>query len=350
MAFPNNPCTINLVHDNSTFANFCDAPTAIDACLLAFGWKQSIDTGQVNWLGMSISNCVYSGGVNTFTYSGLTTSGHVTAPLAGMAINISGYTGGATGNNGTFLIASASAVVGGAGTFTVANASGVTSASAVSITKQTTVPSSTYVYSIWVSQDAASGTQPIYVKMWYGYSTTVVRIQVTPGSGSNGTGTISNAGTSTPWQITYLDTNEGATAYASYFSGDSGSFRMYLWQSGSVTSGTLLVICRSVDSSGAWTADYWSYWAANSAYAGQAVYQAFSLSLGNGPQIDTAGAWPCGLAKLSTGNYGIKTASFPIFPLVPPTAVFGNALLDLISIIAGDSGDGASIDRKSTRL
>src|ERR1039458_4839004 len=267
MAFPNNPCTINLVNDNSTFANFAAWATAIDACFLAFGWKQSVDTGQVMWLGCSITGVASSGGNSTYTYTSLTTSGQITAFAVGMVVTLTGFSAPDTGNNGTFVITGI-----GAGTFTVVNASGTSGhAGTPVITKQTTVPSSTYVNSIWVAQDAAAGTQPIYVKMWYGYSTTVVRIQVTPGSGSNGTGTISNAGTSTPWQITYLDTNEGATAYASYFSGDSGSFRMYLWQSGSVTSGTLLVICRSVDSSGATTADYWSYWAANSAYAGQAV-------------------------------------------------------------------------------
>src|ERR1017187_8520427 len=245
MAFPNNPCTINVVHDNSTFANFAAWATAIDACLLAFGWKQSADTGQVMWLGCSVTAAAnVSGSTWRYTYSSLTTSGQITAFAVGMVVTMTGWTGGATGNNGTFGITS---LAGGAGPFDVVNAAVCAAPSGGTgvVTKQPTVPSSTYVNSIWVAQDAAAGTQPIYVKMAYGNSTSAVNIAITPGSGSNGSGTISNAGANTPWVMGGTTTNSGATTYPCYFSGDSGSFRMYLWQVTSVNNGLLFGICRS---------------------------------------------------------------------------------------------------------
>jgi hypothetical protein len=343
MAFPNNPCSINLVHDNSTFANFAAWATAIDACLLAFGWKQSADTGQVMWLGCSVTAAAnVSGSTWRYTYSSLTTSGQITAFAIGMVVTMTGWTGGATGNNGTFVIAS---LAGGAGTFDVVNASGFAVASAGTgvITKQTTVPSSTFVYSIWVSQDTASGTQPIYLKMWYGYSTSSVQFQVTPGSGSNGTGTITNPGNSTPWPGGNLNANQGASVFSSYFSGDSGSFRMYLWQSASINCGILFGVSRSVDSSGAKTADYFSARIANANQTGYNAEQAFSLAAGNGPFSQGQYGWTSSGCKLTTGNYGGVTACTPISPLVPPTIVFGNPLLDFVGIKGGDTGDGATI-------
>jgi hypothetical protein len=183
----------------------------------------------------------------------------------------------------------------------------------------------------------------MYVKMWYGYSATVVQMQVTPGTGSNGTGTISGSGTSTPWVLSGFTTNEGATTYASYFSGDSGGFRMFLWQSVSINSGTMFGLCRSVDSSGAKTADYFSAMAASAAASANIFYQAFSVSAGNGPLLTNSYAWPIGASSLASGNYGGVTASEPVFPLVAPGAVFGNPMLDFVAIKAGDTADGATI-------
>src|ERR1039458_1237798 len=268
MAFPNNPCTINLVHDNSTFANFAAWATAIDACFLAFGWKQSADTGQVTWLGVSSFSSVtnVSGTTWRYAYSGLTTSGQITAFAVGMVVTITGFTGGASGNNGTFVITS---LAGGAGTFDVVNATGANSvAGAGVITKQTTVPSSAYVYSIWVSQDAASSTQPIYVKMAYGNSTSALHLQVTVGSGSNGTATITNPVSSAPWDVVYQNSNNGATTYPCYFSGDAGEFRMFMWQTVAVANGVIFIIERSKDSSGAKTADYFSALVGNASNSG----------------------------------------------------------------------------------
>lgn len=333
--------TNNDVHDNSTFANFANWATDIGEAFLDFGWLQSGDTGQVQWLGVSSFSSVtnVSGMTWRYAYSGLTTSGYATAFRVGRTVTITGFTGGAAGNNGTFVITS---LAGGAGTFDVVNASGANSvAGAGVITKQTTVPS-VYVNQIFVAQDVQAATRPEYVKMFYGNSSTAVNIEVTPGTGSDGAGNISGAFNNAPWTLTSQTSNNGATTYPCYFSGDAGEFRMFLWQTTSTTVGTMFGIERSKDSSGNKTTDYFSaLWANASTNVNN--YQSTGAS-GLSPLLYGNQSWPMGgCARITTGNTGAVTAAYPVFPLVPPTVELGNPMLGFVAIISGDTADGATI-------
>lgn len=203
------------------------------------------------------------------------------------------------------------------------------------------VPSSTYVYEVWKANDTQASTLPIYVKVEYGFSSTSPRIRMTAGTGSNGSGTITGAVVSSPpWEITSLETNQGATTFPCFFSGDAGEFRMYMWQSTGVSVGVIFVIERSKDSSGNKTTDYFTAASANaSAVAGANQQSILSTSLvGN---RDTGGIIAPALTTGSgTGAFNGTVAAFPVFPVIGKV---GNPMLGLMTVAANDVSDGASV-------
>ena len=326
--------TGNYVSDNSSFANFANWATAIGQALLTFGWKQSADTGQIQWLGCSISACSMSGSNATYTYSGLTTSGNATAFRVGQAVTITGFTGGNTGCNGTFVITAV-----GAGTFTVVNASGTNNSGATAvITKQTTAPSSSYLGEIWTAQDAQAATLPIYAKLEYGYSSTSPGFRLTFGTGSNGSGTISNILTGYNGNTFTTMANMGATTYPCYFSGDSGEFRMLMWATKNNNDQVVMVIERSKDNSGNKTADYWTVIVGSQ--GGSARQQTCT---GVSTQIAWEN-WPVavitGGVNRGTAYWNGTVAASPIFPLL---GSIGNPMLGLMVCVAADVADNTLV-------
>lgn len=205
------------------------------------------------------------------------------------------------------------------------------------------VPSSAYAYWIFKANDAAASTLPIYVKVEMGYNSTTVRIRMTAGTGSDGSGNITGGVSSAPWTITSLETNDGATTYTCYFSGDAGAFRMFMWQSAAINNGVLFGLVRSTDSAGAKTTDFYSAMHANANNNNMPTYQAISLA-GNGPICGPgARSWPAGASVLTSANYSGTTAAQPVFPLVPPGAQLGNVMLDFVGLKSPDTADGASV-------
>ena len=238
-----------LPFDNSTYANYSGWASAISAQMASFGWVQSTDTGQVMWSGMTLSAVSMSGSNATYTYASLTG-----LPLAvGRALTITGMTN--AGNNKTLVITSFTGTT--SGTFTVVNASGVTeSGSTGVVTAQTTAPgSAAYFYEIWKPGD---GLTSFFFKLETGNisGTNNPVIRVTLSTTTNGAGTASGfiAGPTQTASSTFSP--NAAALYPCYFSGASGRACFCVGTNGP----NMVVVGRSVNSSGADTGTYASYW------------------------------------------------------------------------------------------
>ncbi len=198
------------------------------------------------------------------------------------------------------------------------------------------VPSNTYVYWIFRTNGPLHATLPIYIKVGLGYSSTSPRIQVTIGTGSDGTGTITgNVCSSPPWTITHNASNAGATTYPCYFSGDADEFRMYMWQGN--TYGTLFVIERSKAVDGSNSGDYFTVFS-NTGY---------SSSYGHQQSITASTVCPSmvlslcvSVTTITTGLFNGVVAAFPVFPFIGP---LGNQCLGIMGVIATDVSDGALV-------
>ena len=128
-----------------------------------------------------------------------------------------------------------------------------------------------------------------------------------------------------------------------YFSGDAGEFRMYLWQTTALSNGVLSLIERSKDSSGNKTADYVTVITGSANSVNAEFCQSFN-GTNQAPLLNSAGAVVAAVSeRITTGNSGSTTASYPAFPLVPPTAQLGNPFLGMVVLIAADTADGATI-------
>ena len=205
------------------------------------------------------------------------------------------------------------------------------------------VPTNAYVYEIWKANDTLASTLPIYVKVEYGSSTTVVALRFTVGTSSNGSGTITGTTmTQTPWVSVPSLANQGTTAFPCYFSGTAGEFRMYLWQSLSASIGAFFMIERSKDASGNNTAEYFTAIESNCANqtSGTPPRQQTVLASGLVSNMEN-GAISIGLTVGSgTGQFNGSVAAFPVFPVV---GKLGNPMLGLMSAVATDVSDGATV-------
>lgn len=199
------------------------------------------------------------------------------------------------------------------------------------------VPSSTYVYYVFKSADALSTSAPIFLKLEVGFSSTLPSIRITAGSGSDGVGNVTGP-TMGPYIITGNgatngQSNQGSTAFNCYFSGDSGSFRMMMWQGGSAAE-VVFVIERSRDTSGNATADHVSIAAMNAVGntgAGN-LQQSFIPSQTSAAEKSSA---ILGIQPNSSGggNYAGKTPAGPVIPLI---GFPGNQMLALVMASAAD--------------
>lgn len=201
------------------------------------------------------------------------------------------------------------------------------------------VPSSTYVYEIWKANDASAATLPIYLKIEYGFSSTIPRIRITTGTSSNGSGTITGAvGTSTPWQISQEDTNHGASTFPCFFSGDAGQFRAYMWQNVAGLTGVCFGIERSRDSSGNVTTDYFSTLHACSDNVTARQQATLSTSL-----VSNLETGIIGLGGTSGSNTGAFNGTVAALPVIPILGKAGNPMLGFQTCWANDVSDGATV-------
>ena len=245
---------LQLICDQSTYANFFQWASAISSWFATCGWAQSTDTGQEMWTGLSISAVGSISGSNaTYTYSSLTG-----LPLQiGRALTITACTHSI--NNGTFIITAFTGTT--SGTFTITNQNGTPlseSGSSGVVTAASTVPgSAAYVYDIWTPNDTLT---TFYLKVQYGNyaSTNEPNIALTLGASSNGSGTITGYSTGvvsccTDTGITPPSTTVG---YECDFSGAAGRVAVMMWRNGGNNCPQFFAVERSLNSSGAYTGAY----------------------------------------------------------------------------------------------
>jgi hypothetical protein len=339
-----------LLNDNSTYANYFSWASPISAALIAAGWVQSPDTGQVMWSGLSITAVSMSGTTMTCTYSSQTGL----ALAIGRALTVAGWTSGNVGNNGTFVITGGT-LTAGSGTFTATNAAGVNVASGGTgvVTATSVVPTTnTYLYEIWQPND---GLANFFLKLEYGnYSsgTNAPTIAATLGTLTNGAGVF--VGLSTSRFVASIATNAAASSTVPYecrFSGGAGYFGAMLWKT--IANGQMLYVERSVNSSGAYVGNHVTLVVIGCVTTGNvctANQQTLTLGgLGAAPVVCTA--------NTSNYNQGLEircpnprvsqvfNSSVPVDNLVPCVGYFDYPLLGLagMSYLAVSEGQTITI-------
>lgn len=246
--------TSNLVHDNSTLANFqAWAQFIFNAFNTTAGWTQTTDTGQ-------------------------------TAPSAAASV-------------GTF-------------------------------------------YFIFKMSDALQTSCPTFVKITYGTNGTTVQLTVQVGQGSNGSGTLTGAVSNVVGNT--ITTNESITTYPCYASGDSGSIRIFMWQSASQDTGFLFGIERSKNNSGGNTAGYVTFISGGATGASPAQWAFLHLLAGipnASPNYTGSNGWfITGNPNVSL-NYNGTTAAMPFIPFV---GFPDNPMLDWCCAAFQDVTEGAT--------
>lgn len=116
-------------------------------------------------------------------------------------------------------------------------------------------------YEVWKLNDSLFSTAPIYIRFDYGTSGSATQpsIKATVGTGTNGAGTLTGTALTTARRINGNNSAGVDTTYQSYVCVAEG-FVGIAWKTTNQLTGTLFV-CRTVDSTGAYTATgamvYW---------------------------------------------------------------------------------------------
>ena len=309
-----------LVCDSSTFANYAQWASAISAQLAADTWIQTNDTGQIMWSGMNITAVSMSGTTMTCTYSAQTGL----ALAVGRALTVTGWTGGNTGNNGTFVITGGT-LAAGSGTFIATNASGVNVASGGTgvVTIAAAAPgSAAYFYEIWTPND---GLTAFYMKLEYGNlsGTNSPSVRVTLGAGTNGSGTITGLSVGpTPLNLDAITPPSTITQYECDFSGGPGRFNFMLWRNAPSNQQQFMAVERSINASGTYVGTYVTVW-----YSG---YSGGTPATTGGQSTLYFGVGTIGTNARATTQGGICARVFPA-----SSAFNGTQAFDLSSPMVG---------------
>jgi hypothetical protein len=298
---------------SDTLAHFQAWAEPISSFMATAGWIQTNDTGQVVWTAtvLTLTQATVSGGNAVYNFSSYTGP----APRIGMSVTVSGFTN--AGNNLTATITALTGTT--SGTFTVVNGSAVneTHAGSATTTAQASVPStSSYVYEIWTSADAASSTNPIYLKLEYGQGSTSnsFSFAITAATGTGGAGTLTgNVST----RIVHTVISSSATTFQSVFSGSTGRLTMMCFYTASTTAWAFFVgIERSHDSSGNDTDNYFTVLANFSISGNRNVSQQTVFKPANGGVLTAETEFVSALTTVSSGVVGTTVAMGPCFPVV----------------------------------
>lgn len=227
--------TQDLVDSSDTWALFKSWASGICAQILAMGWAQTADTGQVDWSTVApsivnITDVLDTSGVVTYTYT-LTSGPALRKPYF---MRITGLTN--PGNNGMFdgIFDFPSPT-----TFRIFH-SGAVNATLQTGTGESGVPSSgTYPYDqIWKPTDALqAGASQFFLKIEFGNRnigepTPSVRVSI--GTGTDGAGTFLNDGLSTDTVLLPKSGDTfnlgGSRTFQCNFSGDTNRLGMILWR------------------------------------------------------------------------------------------------------------------------
>lgn len=257
---------LNIVCDNSTLTNFTAWAQAISSWFSSCGWRQSSDTGQVNWTSIAA------------------------------------------------------------------------------------VPSSAYVYEIWQPGDATGGLPTYYVKIEYGFSTTLIGMWFSIGTSTNGSGTLT--GQVTPRMPIYGDTNNSsnqvsggaATPYECDFYGDSGQIAVMMWRNATGNQPCVFGIERTRDTSGNKINDGVTMWLIGTANNANCSQRSSTL-------IFASGSWSAGwtgnvitgtIPAINVSGWGVSTttASFQGYiPVLPIFVIAGKIYGPSVLIQQGCSAD-----------
>jgi hypothetical protein len=243
--------TLQLICDQSTYANYFQWASAVDKWFATNTWIQSTDTGQWMRSGMNITAVAgISGSSATYTYNSLTG----VALQIGQALTITAMTHSI--NSGTFVITAL-----GGGTFTIANQNGTPLAESGStgvVTQASTVPGTSLFYnSIWQPNDLLTN---FYAKMEYGNfsgQANAPTIQISIGTGSDGAGNLTGT-VMGPFLIPMTNPNPYSTSipWECRFTASSSRIAVMLWRLETNYCTQLFSIERSVNSSGVYTGSY----------------------------------------------------------------------------------------------
>ena len=275
---------LQLIADQSTYANFFQWASAISAWFATCGWLQSVDTGQEMWSGMSLTTVSgISGSSATYTYTSLTGL----ALAIGRTLTITGMTHSI--NNGTFRITGL-----GAGTFTITNQNGTPLAESGStgvVTAASSVPGSgAFVYEIWQPGD---GLQNFYVKIQYGNvsGTNQPGMFLGLSTSTNGAGTPSGVSIVTPFAINQSGFTPPSTTlpFECNFSGDTGRMHVMMWRNCSVAAPMVFSIERSVNSSGTYTGTHVTLITIATSNNGGVFQQSIVFGVGAAPKQSSNG-------------------------------------------------------------
>lgn len=198
-------------------------------------------------------------------------------------------------------------------------------------------------YFLFNMADSLESSCPVFVKVTYGTNGSTVQFTVQVGQGSDGSGNLTGATTSAGRNG--LTSNQGVSTFPCFASGDSGSIRILMWQSGSLSTGFFFAVERSKDATGANTADYVTYVSgdSNSTPAGT-NWNFQSLVAGNpnaAPNLCTLSNG--GLITLNIWNVSqFFNAQVAAFPCIPMVGYPGNPMLDVCGCAYQDVTDGAT--------
>lgn len=337
--------TANHYPDTASYANFDAYASEISDAFAAFGWVQGNDPGQVVWDASSVPiSAVAVGATAVYTYDATSATGPVLR--RGMSVAITGFSTG--GNNVTATITA----LGGSGassTFTVALTTQVneTHAATGATTALAATPSSgSPAYEVWTSSDASSSTCPITVKIEYWGSSNIPNFAFSVGTnGTDGSGNLLAPKSIRFTLACYQPDN--ASLYPCYFSGDSGSFRMYIFNNG----GTAypdnyqpigFAVSRNYNTSGVIQADYVQVLVLGNSGSSNKIQQQCIFNASNGgvtpwDSSNFLAALPGGAG--ASGAYGANVIVSPCFPSI---GALGNPNINHFTSRVNDFSNGTS--------
>lgn len=331
--------------DTSTFANFKAQAKFVSDAYATFGWVQGNDPGQIVWTSSSVPcSQVVVGASAVYHYDATSATGPVLR--IGMSIVITGF---ATGGNNVTATITALGGSGASSTFTVAltTQANETHAGSGDTTAATSVPSSgSPGFEIWNSADASSSSCPIAIKVEYWGSSNIPGFAWTVGTnGTDGAGNVNvpNSGRLS----TGAYQSDPSNLYPCYASGDSGSFRLFLFNNGGASypdnyQPAGFMVSRDYNASGVIQGNYVQciYLAGQGASNKTQSRVVYSVANGGGVtplDIKTfCAALP--FASSDSGAYGSNVLVSPCFPFI---GALGNPNINHFTSRVFDFGNAA---------
>lgn len=312
----------------ASWALFSKIGIFLNTALTNFGWVQTNDTGQVQWSTVTITITGTQLTSNVATYFTSNTAGL----RVGQSITVSGLTYNSSIFNITGLITNVTANTSFTLAKTNANISYAADSGTGTVSANSTIPTPHVysIYEVWTMGDTLNSEAPCYLKLAYSLgSSSEVDMQISVGSGSNLTGTLTNAN---------MVINQGngvaytLNNYFCYASGDTDRFSFLAWRDS--TYPMFFTIERTKNSSGTNTSiGTMSAWA----YRGNtATYKGFNYMTAAGISYTDASNIPC-LAFSNSAT--LVSSAISVFPLFNPYGGVGNPMLTTLSGKASDFGE-----------